>query len=172
MLRTRLGLLLAVSVIGLSLLGAGLAVSALTAKPEPQVCDGVDRLFGGCDPDQPVFVCTTCTEVGDEFGQQLNERVVRIIRDPAVVDGERRSVRNSSVEFLLTARANQHLRAIGIVAECGVDEFLAAAEMRFTEELRTQVGPALSEPQPLSYADWLADLRRTLRAIDMEENAP
>lgn len=167
--RTTRRLFLAVAALAVALTIVG-SVAVLALKPQPAICNGIDRQLGGCDTDQPVFNGSTCEAVGIEFGDQLDQRIVKILGGPDVVNGERKSVRISAAEFLLTGRANQHLREIGIIAECGADHFLAAAERRFSDTLRAEVGDYLSEFEHHSYADWRADLRKTLRAIDMDEN--
>ena len=150
------------------------AIVTVALTPDPHyVCDGVERTFGGCDPDQPTFTGNGCSAVGAEFGVQLNQRIVTILQGDDVVDGQGKSARVNAAEYLTTTRANQYLREIGIVADCGADEFLAAAEAEFSDELKTDLGPALSEFQDhdYTYEEWRADLRKTLRAIDMDEDA-
>ena len=73
---------------------------------------------------------------------------------------------------LVTARANQYLRAQGLVAECGVDEFVAAAESQLSEPFKERVGAYLYDGSPRPYGEWLENLRRTVRVIDMGENEP
>lgn len=152
-------------------LGVAVAAAGLF-DPQPEICDNVHRGLGGCDDDQPQFSGTTCDDVGREFGTQLDARVVKILDGPDVVDHERKSARISSTEFLLVTRANQHLRRVGIVQECGLEDFLAAAEPVFSEKLRAQVGNYLFEFEEHTYDEWLANLRKTLRAIDMDEDEP
>ena len=144
----------------------------LTAE-SPEYCGGVHRDLGGCDDNQPTFVGATCDAVATEFGRQLNEREVAILRGPDAVDGQRRSAQFSSTEMLLATRANQHLRDIRIVAECGVDEFVAVAEPAFSDELRSNVGRFITELTDLpdqTYEDWRERLVQTLSVIDMDEN--
>ena len=93
---------------------------------------GIDASLGGCAPDRPAFTASTCTEVGLEYGTQLNGRLLQIYRGPEVMTEESRAVRASHVMTLTTSLANLHLRRIGIVAACGVDEFLAGAEKDFS----------------------------------------
>jgi hypothetical protein len=161
-------------VAGVLAIGAIVTVALTPDPPDPhEVCDGVERTFGGCDPDQPSFTGDSCSAVGAEFGVQLNQRIVAILRGDDVVDGQGKSARVNAAEYLTTTRANQHLREIGIVADCGGDEFLAAAEAEFSDELKTDLGPALSEFQDheYTYEEWRANLRKTLRVIDMDEDA-
>lgn len=155
-------------------IGVGAIALGAFAPDSNQVCDGVQRTLGGCDANQPTFVGDSCSEVGAEFGAQLDRRIVDILRGAEVVEGQAKSARVSAAEFLLTARANQHLRRIGIVADCRADEFLAAAEPHFSDELKAGLGPALSQFQdhPYTYEEWRVDLLQTLSAIDMDEDEP
>lgn len=143
-----------------------------SASPTPAFCDGIDASLGGCAPDRPAFTATTCTEVGLEYGTQLNGRLLQIYRGPELVTGESRAVRASHVMSLTTSLANLHLRRIGIVAACGVDEFLAGAEQDFSPELKAQAGKYLDDGREVDYATWLAALRGLVQIIDMEEDAP
>lgn len=141
-------------------------------SPMPSYCDGIDASLGGCAPDRPTFTATTCTEVGREYGTQLNGRLLQIYRGPEFVTDESRAVRASHVMTLTTSLANLHLRQIGIVAACGVDEFVAGAEQDFSPELKAQAGKYLDDGREVDYATWLSALRGLVQIIDMEEGAP
>jgi hypothetical protein len=104
--------------------------------PDPnEFCDGVQRTLGGCDENQPTYEGTTRSEVGREFGVQLNSRIMDAIEGDDVVDGLAKSGRVTNAEYLLVVRANQHLRRSGIVDECSAAALLAAAEPEFSDEL-------------------------------------
>jgi hypothetical protein len=167
----RLSLVVGILIIGV--LAVGTVAMNLLAPDPHQVCDGVERSLGGCDAEQPTFTGRTCEAVGTEFGEQLDRRIVAILAGEDVVDSQGKSARVTAAEYLLTTRANQHLRAIGIVDQCGADEFLAVAEAEFSDALKTDLGPALSEFQDhqYTYEEWRANLRLTLRAIDMDEES-
>ena len=144
-------------------------------QPDPnEVCDGVQRTLGGCDENQPTYVGKTCEEVGLEFGEQLNSRIMDAIDGDDVVDGLAKSGRVTNAEYLLVVRANQHLRRSGIIDECSAAAFLAAAEPEFSDELKSELGPVLSEIQDrqITYDDWRADLLDTLSVIDEDEDEP
>ena len=68
--------------------------------------------------------------------------------------------------------ANLHLRRIGIIAQCGVDEFMAAAETQFSAELKVEAGTYLADGPPVAYAVSLDWVRSFATIIDMEEDAP
>lgn len=182
-MRSRLGLL---SIMLLAVLAVTGAVLASGAWPPSQgggdpnaVCEGVSAEVGGCDADQPTYTALTCEGVGQEFGTELDRRVVAIINGAARVDGESQAVRAGHTVFLVTARANQvtaranqHLRDRGMVKTCGGDEFMRAAEARFSPALKARAGDYLYDSTTRPYAEWLADVRRTVGVIDMAEDEP
>ncbi len=138
--------------------------------PSRSICDGVGAELGGCDAEQPEFTQTECAAVGREFGALLDERTVGIITGPEGVDGEARSVRVKQAMVLVSVRANNHLREIGLHATCDVPEFLEAAEAEFSPELKRSVGEVLYDgAPPASYEEWLDELTRTIAVIDAEE---
>jgi hypothetical protein len=169
-LRPKFLLALAIS----ALLAAGaVAVIATAFTPDPkEVCEGIPRHSGGCDPDQPRFSSPTCAGVGEEAGAELDRRGRAIIDGPTSVGGESRAVRLAEMVILVTGRANQYLRDNGMIKACGVDEFMAAAEMRFSEPLKARVGDYLFDDTSRPYSEWLADVRRMARVIDMGEDEP
>jgi hypothetical protein len=147
------------------------AGGCIAAPGDPdRVCDGVPSELGGCDPDQPGFAGTDCEAVGREFGAELDRRVLAIIDGPALVNGESQAVRVTSALGLVSARANQHLRRNGLVDDCGVDEFLNAAETAFSNRLRADVGSYLYDDQVKhTYEEWLEAVRRFVVVIDQRE---
>lgn len=169
--RSRLGLLGIMLLAVLAVTGAVLATGAWQGGGDPNaVCEGVSAEVGGCDADQPTYTALTCEGVGQEFGTELDRRVVAIINGPARANGESQAVRAGQAMGLVTVRANQHLRDRGMVKACGVDEFMRAAEARFSPELKARAGDYLYDSTTRPYAEWLADVRRTVGVIDMAED--
>jgi hypothetical protein len=147
-------------------------VTTTPTAARPSFCDGIDASLGGCAPDRPAYAGATCEAVGHEFGRQLNARLVRIYVGPDVVNGETKAVRVGSVTSVSLSLANLHLRRVGIIAECGADEFIDAAEFEFTAALKADAGKYLADGPAVSYEEWLADLRTFASIIDAEESAP
>lgn len=145
----------------------------LITRPDPrEVCDGVTRRAGGCDPGQPVFTEIACAGVGREFGIQLDRRLTAILDEPQVKDGENRGVRAGRQTYLLTTRANQYLRRQGMVTDCDVDEFLTAATTQFGPRFKEGAGSILSDTGTVSYEEYLDALRDILKVIDQAEHLP
>lgn len=164
----RVGVVIAIGLIPL-------LVSACVGEQQPgasnDVCAGVSEALGGCAPGQPTFSGDTCAEVGREYGEQLDDRGLEIINGPAVAEGSSRAVRLNDLKVLAAIRANQHLRERGLIQECGVEEFVAAAEAAFSDEFRSRAGDFLSDGDPVSFEAWLEDLRSVLVILDQEEGA-
>ena len=152
--------------------GVGAVVVLGTRAPLPEVCDGVSRGTGGCDPDQPEFTADTCAGVAREFGIQLEERSLPIMDGPAVVNGEGRAVRLLHLNGLMTARVDRYLRRAGLVDDCGTDEFLIAAEAEFSDDFKRRAGEYLYDGQSRPYTEWRAELRQFLSVIDQDEDVP
>lgn len=169
----RSGLIVAVSIAGLLVAAGGVLVLAGALAPDPrETCAGIPRRVGGCDVPQPSFSAATCAGVGEEFGIELHRRGLAIIDGPASANGESRSVRLTGAIVLVVGRANQNLRDRGMVKQCGVDEFIAAAELQFSEPFKSRVGDYLFDGTERPYSEWLADLKRFARVIDMGEDEP
>jgi hypothetical protein len=152
----------------------GLIIAACGTPDPNEVCDGVQRSLGGCDGNQPTYAGTTCDEVGREFGIQLDSRIVDALEGQDVVDGLAKSARVTNAEYLLVARANQHLRRSGLIADCSATTFFEAAEREFSDELKSELGPVLSEFQDheVTYEEWRAGLLDKLSVIDEDEDEP
>jgi hypothetical protein len=144
------------------------AISGQDPTNQSDVCDGVGRSVGGCDADQPTFSGETCLDVAGEFGRQLDERVVAILRGDDIVDGEHKSVRMAHQQALLVSRVNQHLRSGAVDQACPAEKFLDDAELEFTPELRETAGDFLFGSGPRPYEEWRADLLKTLGAIEVD----
>ncbi len=158
------GLLTAIAVLA----GAAFVVGSGLADPN-EACNSVPRRAGGCEPDQPRFTATTCDGVGQEYGDEIARRA------DAIIDGPESSLESKpsrvlAMTFLVTTRADQHLRGIGLGAQCDVDEFLSAAGTRFTPTFRARIGDYLYDDPDRSYTyeDWLANLRRTATMIEAD----
>ena len=142
-----------------------------TATPTPSVCDGVSSELGGCDLSvRHTFTGTTCEAVGSEWGTVLDRAIVEILKGPEEVDGNGRSVRLQQALVITTGDANQHLRRQGLIAECGVPEFLAAGTPHFSADLQSGIGAAHFDGNPMSsYGEWLGDIQSVVRMIDQDE---
>ena len=138
-----------------------------SATATPESCDGVAAEMGGCDPDQPTFAGTTCAEVGAEWGEIVDERVLAVIDGPATANGSHKSVRLKDAQVLAYVRAVQHMQEIGILDSCHSAEFIGAAEPKFSPELRSSVGGAMYDGEPVvTYTEFLADVVRTVGGLD------
>lgn len=74
---------------------------------------------------------------------------------------------------LTSSLANKHLRENDLVRQCDVEEFLAAAEAQFSEDLRRRAAEFLDDgTQERSYEEWRAALETFLMVIDQDENLP
>lgn len=162
-----------ISIVIFALAAGGVLVMAGALAPDPnKVCSGVPREMGGCDLGQPTFSGGTCSEVGRQFGGEIDTRGLAIIDGPGSLGGQSRASRMLTTTLLVIARANQYLREHGLVAECGVEEFLSAAESQFSDAFKSRVGDYLYDGTSSSYSEWLGELRRNVRVIDMEEDEP
>ena len=159
-----------VAIVLVGLTGTSCSIVSTGASPSASICDGVDAEMGGCDEEQPEFTATDCPGMGREFGAALDRRALAIVDGPDAVDGEARSVRLRQAMVLLSARANDHLRDLGLHASCDVPEFLGAAEAEFSAELREGVGDALYDGAPsATFDEWMSELTLMLGIIDAEE---
>lgn len=150
----------------------GLIGTSCSAEVDPSapVCAGVDAQKWGCDDEQPNFTARDCPAVGREFGIMVDERTVEIIQGPEAVAGEARSVRLRQAIVLVSARANDHLKELGIHASCDVPAFLEAAEAEFSPSLRDGVRDALYDGAPAAtYDEWRSELTLMLGIIDADE---
>ena len=139
------------------------------AAPTPHACDGVAAEMGGCDADQPTFTGTTCAEVGEEWGAIVDTRVLAVIDGPAAANGMARSVLLRNAMVLAFVRAADHMGKLGILATCGSAEFLGAAEPRFSPELRSSVGGAMYDGEPVvTYTEFLTDALNVVKTLDSQ----
>ena len=150
-----------VALIAAGLLAAGCAgMVPVTATPEPRACDGIPEDLGGCAPGQPVFAGATCDAIAREWGPAVERLVTRVVTEPAVVDGEPRSVRIREAMSLASVRALRRVEAVGLVGECRGDAFLAVAEPAFTPAFRDAVGGHLHDGDPVAtWDEFVTELR-------------
>ena len=151
-------------------LALGLLVASCTGSAEPTSCDGVSARAGGCDEDQPTYSGTTCAELAREWGDEVDRRLATVIDGPAVVDGEAKSARQTSVLVLASTRLSMYMDGAGLLDSCDLPEFLPIAEERFSDKLREGVGSIIYDGEPVvSYEEWLADAKRYINVIDMDD---
>lgn len=136
----------------------------------PTYCDGISSEVGGCAPDRPAFAGQTCAEVAQEFGRQLDARLVAIYNGPESKVGSK-AVRAGHYTSVAASLANLRLRRLGLIKECSAPAFVAEAERLFSPELRSHAGELLHDGQPVSYAEWRVTLVDLMSIIDMEEDA-
>lgn len=153
-------------------LGTIVAGCGANHEPTPSFCDGIDARIGGCDPDRPRYTGTTCTEVGGEFGRQLDARLVAIYRGPDVVNGESKAVRAANVTGVALSLANLHLRRLGLIRDCDAREFIAAAAALFSPDVQAEAGKYLYDGVTVTYAEWLSNLESMASILDQLEDAP
>lgn len=150
-----------------------LAVAALIgscstpSQPSPTVCDGISSELGGCTADRHAYTGNTCQDLAREWATVLNDGVVAVLRGPAEVGDQGRSVLLKHVVVITTVDLNARLAELGLRNACDLREFMATAEPVFSAELRTGVGDAMYDGlPPASYAEWLADVEKTASIIE------
>lgn len=142
-------------------------VAQSSPQPSPAVCDGVSSDMGGCTAERHTFIGDTCQDLAREWATVLNGGIVRVLQGPAVVENQGRSVLIRQALVITTVDLNMRLQELDLQADCDQPEFMAAAEPRFSAELRAGVGDALYDGlPPASYNDWLQDVRNVVRTID------
>lgn len=124
-------------------------------NPEPSICNEIPSTFGGCDPDRPVYVGSTCPELAAEWGRDIDKRIVAVIRGPADANGSAKSARNIDALVLSSMVLNMRLEALGIRGSCGLDEFWPTAEQQFSADLRAGAGAVMWDGDPVvPFDDW------------------
>lgn len=146
----------------------GPAFTAASPVPTQRVCDGISSEVGGCEP-RHSFAATTCGGLAEEWARELDRKVMPIVRDPDQDPTQAASVLMHQAVVVVTVDMNARLRSLGLVGECDVPTFLAAAEPHLSAELRDGAGALLFDGNPpTTYQDWLDDVRRVLRVIEEE----
>jgi hypothetical protein len=140
---------------------------SISSQPGPTVCDGISSEVGGCTANRHTFISDTCQDLAREWATVLNEAVVGVLRGPAEVGNQARSVLLRQAVVISTVDLNSRLAELGLRGTCKVPEFMATAEPVFSAELRRGVGDAMYDGlPPASYEEWLTDVRKTARIID------
>jgi hypothetical protein len=138
--------------------------------PTQTICDDVSSEVGGCDPGRHEYLGATCDEVAKEWAAVLDEAVLGVIDGPDSVDDEGRSVRLRQAIVITTIDADQHLESLDLAAGCNAEAFLATAEPLLSADLRTKVGGAMYDGDPLvPYEEWLADVRKVVAVIEADQ---
>jgi hypothetical protein len=151
-------------------LALGLLVAGCMGSAEPSSCDGISARAGGCDEDQPTYSGTTCAELAREWGDEVDRRLAVVIDGPAVVDGEAKSARQTSVLVLASTRLSMYMDGAGLLDSCDLPEFLPIAEQQFSDKLREGVGSIIYDGEPVvSYEEWPTDAKRYINVIDMDD---
>ena len=159
------------SLVALLLAGCG-AIPARIAS-EPGSCGDIPASVGGCSSGRPVFVGSTCADVGGEWGEAVNQGVLSVMSGPPIVNDQQRSTRISDVLVLASIVAGMRLNSLNLLSACDVPEFLAAARPRFSLELLEGIGPFLLDGTPIATTqDWENLLNRAIRIIDEGEPTP
>ena len=138
-------------------------------SPTQTVCDGVSSEMGGCTTERHTFVSSTCEDLAREWAGVLDSALVAILDGPEAVEMQSRSVLFKQALVITTIDMQTRLTEIGLLETCDLPEFMAAAEPLFSDRLRADAGGALyggGGNPPSTYAEWLDDVRRTVRMID------
>jgi hypothetical protein len=155
-------LVLTVVLAALSLAGCGL-VPATT--PEPSTCGGISADFGPCGS-APDFKSDDCGSLASEYGSALDQALLEVLRGPADVGGEAKSVRLLHTEAVVTAALTNRMVQVGLIEKCTMPAFLDAAETGFSKELRAGVGHALFDGQPdATYQEFRTLLAKMMSGI-------
>jgi hypothetical protein len=138
-----------------------------TSEPNPTVCDGISSEVGGCTASRHTFLSDTCQDLAREWATVLNEGVIGVLRGPAEVGNQARSVLLRQAVVISTVDLNSRLAELGLRGTCKVPEFMATAEPVFSAELRAGVGGVMYDGlPPASYEEWLADVQQTASIIE------
>ena len=135
-------------------------------KPTDQICDGVPADIGGCN-DPPTYVGSTCEALAAEWGRYVDDRVTQIINGPEDVDGARKSARIQQFLVLATVRMSLYMNRIGLLGACSSAEILAAAHPEFSPELKSSIGGALYDGDPIvTWDEFEAASLKALSVLD------
>jgi hypothetical protein len=94
-----------------------------------------------------------------------------------VPPGSGRASQVTSERWASPQLANYRLRDLGLIANCGADEFYAAGSEEFSEEFRTKAPSYLFDVQyeneeAVSFQQWEEDVGKTVEMIDQDEDQP
>lgn len=153
---------------------ATVILAGLLYVSRPESCDGLPRSIGACDPDRPQFEGQTCVDVSREWGSELDQQALEVLRGPEIAGGQARSSRLYDAETLVSQLANSHMRELGLTSQCEVASFLATGESQFSGEVREGVGSIMYDGDPMvGYEEWRSRLEGWISLIlSVEESAP
>ncbi len=133
--------------------------------PAASICNGVSTDIGPCDS-APSFAGSSCEALAAEYGTALDRALLEIVRGPADVGGEAKSSRLIHAEALVTTALTDRMVAVGLIETCTMPAFLDAAQVHFSQELRTTIGHALYDGQPdVTYQEFLNGLAQVMSGI-------
>lgn len=142
--------------LAVSLVGCGLG--SLSAAPTPVTFE------------VPQFTGSTCDEIADQLGPVADAMLLEVVRGPEVVQGESRSVLLPRVMNGLALGARDRMATLGITADCAMPAFLQRAERGFSEELRSTIGGAAYDGNPvIDYQAWLLEFSNMLVFVGVGE---
>ncbi len=148
-------------------------IASCTTTPGPSptqtVCGGVSSEMGGCTAERHTFLSSTCQDLAREWAGILDPALVAILDGPEAVEMNSRSVLFKRTLVITTIDMQTRLTELELLETCDLPEFMAAAEPLFSDRLRADAGGALyggGGNPPATYAEWLDDVRRTVRMID------
>lgn len=118
----------------------------------------------------PQFKGGSCDEIADQMGPVADAMLLEVVRGPDVVGDEGKSVRLPRVLNGLALGARDRMVRLGIVAECTMPAFLQRAERGFSEELRSTIGAAAYDGNPIiDYQAWLLEFSNMLVFVGVGE---
>lgn len=141
----------------------------------PDSCRGISRDFGGCDPTLAPYTATTCLGIAEEWGQFVEQAGVKVMNDGP--PGSGRAAQVTSQRWTITQLANYRLRDLGLIADCGANEFYTAGTAEFSAEFREKAPQYLFDvqfegEQPVALEQWEEDVKRAVEMIDQNEEQP
>lgn len=142
----------------LALALAGCGIGAPSAAPTPVTFQ------------VPQFTGSTCDKIADQLGPVADAMLLEVVRGPDAVQGEGRSVllRRSMNGLALGAR--DRMATLGITADCAMPGFLQRAELGFSDDLRTTIGGAAYDGNPvIDYQAWLLEFSNMLVFVGVGE---
>ena len=140
------------------------------SAPSQMVCDGISSELGGCTATRHEYKGTTCEEVAKEWAAVLDGAVLAVINGPASVAEQGRSVRMKQAIIITTVDADRHLESLDLAGGCDAPAFLATGEPLLSPELRSGVGGAMYDGDPLvGYQEWLDDVHKVVAVIEDEQ---
>lgn len=151
--------------IGTLLAVAGIGIGVRAAQPD--YCGFVSREVGGCDRNQPTFTASTCEGLAEEFGTQLNDRLLAIVNNPPPRDLTH-ATKASMDRGLVTIRMNQHMQRIRLT--CDPRQMLEDVEPHLSVEFRRKA-PDYIDDGDTAY-DWdhyRKELLDSLKLIQWEK---